>query len=55
MLAGYDGHGHGSADVLSQRLQAPIAGLTAITHQSHTTPCLSIVQVQPLIQNNLGL
>jgi len=50
ILAAYDGRGRGSADVLSHRLQAPVAGLVAIPHHSHTTGGLSIVQVESLIE-----
>ena len=47
LLAAYDGCGRGSADMLSRRLQAPVAGLTAIPHNSHNAGGLSIVQVEP--------
>jgi len=46
LLSAYDGCGRGSADMLSHRLQVPIAGLTAIPHRSNTAGGLSIVQVQ---------
>jgi len=49
LLAAHDGRGRGSADMLSQRLQAPVAGIAAVPHHSHTTGGLSVVQVQLLM------
>lgn len=46
LLAAYDGCGRGSVDKLSQRLNAPVAGLTVIPHSSHTAGGLSVVQVR---------
>jgi len=49
LLAAQDGCGRGSADVLSHRLQAPVAGIAAIPHCNQLTGGLSLVQVALLM------
>ena len=49
LLAARDGCGRGSADILSHRLQAPVAGIAAIPHHNHLTGGLSLLQVELLM------
>jgi len=51
LLAACDGRGNGLSDILSPRLQAPVAGIAAVPHHSHVNGGLSVVQVDPLTVN----